>query len=115
MHELAAVEETVTWLSGELAARGIERVTAVRFQRGSTFAEEALRQGFIMSSVGTPLEGADVVIDVAEVSVSCACGRQQAVTADDLLGHLFVCPDCGAVQEVEEADDLRVLDVTVPS
>lgn len=113
MHELSVVEETVARLTSVLTARGISQATAVRFQRGSTFSEETLRQAFEMASTGTPLEGAELIVEVKEVVAACRCGRSQTVTERDLLGHIFVCPACGAMQEVAEADSLRVLDVTV--
>ena len=42
---------------------------------------------------------------------ACGCGHRQLITADDLIGHLFVCPSCGAAREIEHTDDLVVLAV----
>ncbi|MCC6177586.1 MAG: hydrogenase maturation nickel metallochaperone HypA [Chloroflexi bacterium] len=114
MHELAMVEAAIGQLSGLLMARGIDRALSVRFQRGSTFSEAALRQAFAMTTVGTPLEGADLLVDVQAVSADCRCGDARIVTEHDLAGHIYVCPACGTMREIEEAEDLRIVEVTVP-
>jgi Zn finger protein HypA/HybF involved in hydrogenase expression len=67
-----------------------------------------------MTSVGTPLEGADVLVDVQNISVRCRCGDERVVDEHDLAGHIYVCPSCGTAREIEEADDLRIVDVVVP-
>jgi len=63
---------------------------------------------FASYSVGTPLEGAEVVIETVPVAFTCACGYHQLISADDLQGHMMVCPDCGAVREIDEAHDLTM-------
>lgn len=112
MHEYAAVEALIEDLSDHLAARGVMRATAVRLRRSSAFDDEALRQAFAMLSPGTPLEGAILDVTVANLDFACGCGHRQVITADDLIGHLFICPSCGAAREIEHSDDLVVLAVT---
>jgi hypothetical protein len=34
--------------------------------------------------------------------------HHQLIPADDLLGHMMICPDCGAVREVDEAHGLTM-------
>jgi Zn finger protein HypA/HybF involved in hydrogenase expression len=109
MHEYAAVEAMIEDLSDHLAARGIERVAAVRLRRSSAFDDDALRQAFAMLSPGTPLEGAILGVTVEILDFACDCGHRQVITADDLIGHLFICPSCGAAREIEHSDDLVVL------
>src|SRR5262249_6991222 len=89
------------------------RVDVVRVRRGSTFSEDALLQGFETLTVGTPLEGAHLEVEVVNRFVECACGRSPAVTADDLLGHLWVCAICGYAEEIDEHADLELIDVTL--
>jgi Fe2+ or Zn2+ uptake regulation protein len=41
----------------------------------------------------------------------CLCGYEQVITSDDLEGHMFICPQCGNVHEVDEAHDLELIEV----
>ncbi|MFN3421669.1 MAG: hydrogenase/urease maturation nickel metallochaperone HypA, partial [Armatimonadota bacterium] len=100
MHEFEVVESLVNELLPKLQEQGVKRVTEVRFRRGSTFSEEALLQAFSMLTQGTVLEGAKVEVEVTQTKFSCLCGHEQTITADDLIGHIFVCPKCGRAQEI---------------
>ena len=112
MHEYTIVEQLIERLLAECNAKQAYSVKLVHLRRGSTFSEAPLRQAFEMLSPGTPLNGAKLVIDEFAVNHTCGnCGKRQAVTADDLIGHMFVCPDCGAADEIEEAHGLELLEV----
>lgn len=108
-HEFSIVEAVVGGLLDTVYQHNIDRVTEVRFRRGSAFSEAALRQAFEVLSRGTPLEGAALKIDTVNLDYTCICGRQQVITSDDLIGHMFVCPDCGHLHEVDEAHDLEFI------
>lgn len=108
MHEFSIIEQLVTELKTHLAQDNIDHVTEIHFRRGSTFSEDALRMAFESFSIGTPLEGATVVIETIPIAFQCECGHTQLITADDLQGHMMVCPACGAVREIDEAHDLTV-------
>ncbi|MGE3268969.1 MAG: hydrogenase/urease maturation nickel metallochaperone HypA [Chloroflexota bacterium] len=113
MHELAAVGALVETVVDSIAAHQPCRVEALRVQRGSAFSEDALLQGFLMLSQGTPLEGANLDIDVVDHIIDCPCGIEQPILAEQLVGHIWICPNCAHVEEVDEEDDLLLLDVTV--
>lgn len=113
MHELAAVGDVIDAVVAGVAEHQPCRVEVVRIRRGSTFAEEALLQGFEILAAGTPLEGARLEVEIVNRIVECACGRSPVVTADDLLGHMWVCPVCGHAEEIDEHADLEVIDVTL--
>jgi Zn finger protein HypA/HybF involved in hydrogenase expression len=113
VHELAAVAALVERLTEWLAEREPATVERLRIRRGSDFSEEALLQGFEVLSRGTPLAGARLEIEVAEVQATCVCGQAQTVTADDLIGHLLVCPACGALVDLPALAELEVLDLTL--
>lgn len=113
MHELAAVEALVEAVTRGMAEWSPARVTGVRVRRGSTFAEEALLQGFAALSRGTPLEGAHLKVETVDLSVDCPCGCSRRVTEDDLLGHTYVCPDCGAAHDLSGQEDLELLSVSL--
>ena len=113
MHEFDVVKSLIDELLPKLQEQKVKRVTEIRFRRGSTFSEEALLQAFSALSRGTPLEGADVKVETVETRFKCQCGHEQTVTADDLIGHMFVCPQCGQAQEIDEAHDLELLEIVV--
>lgn len=113
MHEFGVTEGLIAGLLEQLRAQPVARVTRVHFRRSSAFSEEVLRQTFSVLSPGTPLEGAELVVDVSVLNVTCpACGHEARVDSENLVGHMFICPGCGAVREIAEAHDLELLDVT---
>lgn len=113
MHELAAVGALVDAVIESLADQAPCRVEVVRVQRGTAFLEQALLQGFEMMSRGTPLEGARLDVEVVDHAIDCACGVERPIQAEELIGHIWVCPNCGHLEEIDEADDLILLDVTL--
>jgi len=91
MHEYSIVQELIERLLKDINERGIDKVREIHLRRGSTFAEGPLQQAFLIMSENTPLEGAQLVIDEFEVNRVCpTCGDSKVVTADDLIGHLYV-------------------------
>jgi Zn finger protein HypA/HybF involved in hydrogenase expression len=113
MHEFSVVEEVVAGVTARLRQEGVCRAQAIYFRRNSTFSEEALRLAFASCAAGTPLEDAEVVVETCSVTFRCPCGYTQPIAADDLQGHMAICPACGAVQEIDEAHDLLVTRVVV--
>jgi Zn finger protein HypA/HybF involved in hydrogenase expression len=113
MHEMAAVGDVLDAVVASVAEHQPCRVDVVRVRRGSSFSEDALLQGFEILTAGTALEGARLEVEVVNRFVECACGRSRVVTADDLLGHVWVCPICGHAEEIDEHADLELLDVTL--
>lgn len=111
MHEFGIVEGIVSNVLPQLEASGVTRVTEIKFRRGSAFSEDALRQAYAATTSGTPLEGAQLLIETVNLNYNCQCGYKQVITSDDLMGHMFICPGCGAVHEVDEAHDLELLEV----
>lgn len=113
MHEFGVTETIITRLLNQLRREKVHRVLSVRFQRSSAFSEEALRQTFNILSRDTPLAGARLFVDVLVLRVTCDCGYSSEVNSEDLFGHVFICPKCGAAREIAEAHDLELLEVIV--
>ncbi len=112
MHEYSIVQELVDKLLHQMEEKGIASIKQVHLRRGSTFAEAPLQQAFLIMTENTPLEGAELVIDAFNVEYKCkSCGHTQVVTSDDLIGHLYVCPECGEAVEMDEAHGLELLDI----
>jgi Zn finger protein HypA/HybF involved in hydrogenase expression len=113
LHEFGVTESLLRHLLAQLAREHITRVGSVRFRRSSAFSEDVLRQTFAALSAGTPLEGAELVVDVNILALTCAqCGTSGEASAGNLVGHIYVCPQCGAVREVKEAHDLELVVVS---
>jgi hydrogenase nickel incorporation protein HypA/HybF len=112
MHEYSIVQELVEKLLSAMKEKGASSIKEIRLRRSSTFAEAPLQQAFLIMSENTPLEGAELVIEEFNVEYKCAsCGHSQIVTSDDLIGHLFVCPECGEAVEIDEAHGLELLEI----
>ncbi|MBI2505786.1 MAG: hydrogenase maturation nickel metallochaperone HypA [Candidatus Latescibacteria bacterium] len=112
MHEFGIVSDMVAQLLRQLQGRKIRQIHSLRFRRGSTFSPEALEQAYRMSTAGTLLEGAKLIIETVDHQFDCKCGHSQVVTCDELLGHFFICPQCSAAVEIDEAHDLELVEVT---
>lgn len=111
MHEFSIVEAMITQVVAKLPTAKRGDVQALRFRRGSTFSEDALRQAFEMVSKGTILENTALLVETVNHHYHCVCGYEQVITSDDLTGHMYVCPQCGTVAEIDEAHDLTLLEV----
>jgi len=111
MHEYSIVESIVTSMLDAVKEQKASKVVSVRFKRGSAFSEDAFRQAYQSLTVGTLLEPAPVTIDTVALDFNCTCGHQQIITSDDLVGHMFVCPQCGATKEIDEAHDLELVEL----
>jgi Zn finger protein HypA/HybF involved in hydrogenase expression len=112
MHEFGVTETIIRRLLKQLKHEKVSKVSRVHFRRNSAFSEEVLRQAFKMLSIYTPLEEAELVISVAVLHVSCSfCGHGDEVHSHDLVGHIFMCPNCGAIREISEAHDLELIEV----
>jgi Zn finger protein HypA/HybF involved in hydrogenase expression len=112
MHEFGIVSDMVEQLLRQFEGRKIRQIHALRFRRGSTFSAEALEQAYRMSTAGTLLEGAQLIVETVDHAFTCKCGYSQVISCDELLGHFFICPQCSAAAEIDEAHDLELLEVT---
>src|SRR5579859_6980082 len=111
MHEFAIVQSLLDELQQRVAPG--DQVQAIRLQCSSDFSQDSLRELFAALSKGTALENALLTVEIASRIMVCPCGHRQVITPDDLVGHIFVCPFCGQVNEVSHGDDLRVIEMTV--
>jgi Zn finger protein HypA/HybF involved in hydrogenase expression len=111
MHEYSIVESIVSSMLDAIKKQDATKVVSVRFKRGSAFSEEAFHQAYQALTVGTVLEKAPVEIETINLDFNCACGHKQVITSDDLMGHMFVCPKCGATKEIDEAHDLELVEL----
>lgn len=111
MHEFGVTEVIVNRLLSQLHRDGVSKVLKITFRRSSAFSEEVLRQTLSILSPNTALAGAELIVQVATLNVNCECGNGHMVNSEDLVGHMFICPDCGRISEIAEAHDLELVEV----
>ena len=94
MHELGLLQQVVAAVEKVARSAGATRVEAVGLQVGrlSGAVPEALTGAWPIATVGTILEGADLVIDAVAAAVWCPkCQAEQ--TIDEFFA--LTCPVCG--------------------
>jgi Zn finger protein HypA/HybF involved in hydrogenase expression len=109
--EIGVVQALVCDLLRQLKCQGVRHVAEIRFRRSSAFSEEALKQAYYGLVHGTPLQDARLVIETVNLNHRCHCGHEQVITSADLVGNLFVCPDCGTILEVDPMQGLQIVKV----
>ncbi|MCX7015803.1 MAG: hydrogenase maturation nickel metallochaperone HypA [Candidatus Sumerlaeota bacterium] len=112
MHELSIIQSLIQTVEARLAEEKAARVRSIRIRLGEVFSEDAFRQAFDMLAQGTALEGARLEVESIEQRFACpGCGGESIVRHEDLLGHMFVCPRCGRVEEMAEHGDVEILEI----
>ncbi len=111
MYEYSNVERLVSQVNER--TNGIAHVNAVHLRKGAIFSAEELRKAFNQLTDHTALEGSKLVIDQGEFVHYCDdCGFTQTIGEKDLVGHLFICPECGGAMNFDESKDLELVEVT---
>ena len=111
MHEFSMTETLIRRLLNQLRREHISKVLKITFRRSSIFSEEVLRQTFEILRVDTPLEDAELIVDVRALSITCLCGYHSYLNHENLVGHMFVCPNCGGIREIDELHELELVEV----
>lgn len=110
-HAIRALVERLTGGETELPVQGIARV---HVRAGAALSPEALLQAYEMLTAGTPLEGSELVVEDLSQELDCvACGHTWRLGREDLVGHLTLCPSCGAVAEWRGVGTLDLIRVEV--
>ena len=97
MHEVAAIQGAVSTIIETMHRAGGERITSVHLLLGASghLTEESARQHFAMLSVGTPAEGAELVISWVPAEYQCfSCGKRFDVVE---VTEPVSCPDCDRI------------------
>ena len=111
MHEFSITETLIRGLLHQLRREHISKVLKITVRRSSTFSEEVLRQTFDILRVDTPLANAELVVEVRELHITCDCGYSSRLDRENLVGHIFMCLNCGSVREIDELHDLELVEV----
>jgi hydrogenase nickel incorporation protein HypA/HybF len=95
MHEIAIVESIIDIVSSEMKKHNMTRVETIKLKIGemSHIMPDALTFGFDISSKGTPLEGAKLIIETVPIRGQCKdCDTE--FTIKDMID---TCPKCGGI------------------
>ncbi|MBI1389356.1 MAG: hypothetical protein GC154_13010 [bacterium] len=113
MYEYATVERLVSQLNDRLKTQGVDHVNSIRLRKGDVFSEIELRKAFEQLTNHTVLEGSELVIDEGQFVHYCDdCGYTQTISEKDLIGHLFICPECGGSMKFDETKDIELVEVS---
>lgn len=111
--EETIVADFLAALLARLALESVQKVRRIRIRRGAGMPEPALRRILDTRIVGTPLQGSELVIEDHTFEHTCKqCGLSQIVSADELFGELFICPQCGWSHEIERVIRLELIEFT---
>jgi hydrogenase nickel incorporation protein HypA/HybF len=109
MHELSVAMSLVEMASAAAAQAGVERVTRVHLQLGALagVVRGALEFSFEIAAEGTPLAGAELLIEELPVKVDC----EQCGCVSELASiQQFRCPRCGApTSRVVQGRELQLI------
>ncbi|PRX51006.1 hydrogenase nickel incorporation protein HypA/HybF [Prauserella shujinwangii] len=108
MHELSIAQSIVSGITEQVGDRNVLRV-GLEIGRLSGVEVDAIRFCFDVVAAGTPVEGAELVIDEPPGRARCrGCGAESALA--DLLGGCA----CGGLDlEVLSGEQLRIREVRV--
>ena len=111
VHEHHAVAALIERIAHE--RRDLERVAEVRIRAGVAFSPEALQQAWEMLTQDSPLEGSRLAVEASRDERACpACGRSWVVSADDVAGHVVLCPSCGSSTPLAGDGELEVTGIS---
>jgi hydrogenase nickel incorporation protein HypA/HybF len=107
MHEIAIVESIIDIISTEMKNHNMARVETIRLRIGemSHIMPDALIFSFDVSSKGTPLEGAKLIIETVPTKGRCkGCGAE--FTIKDIFD---ICPECDGISyEIISGKELEI-------
>jgi Zn finger protein HypA/HybF involved in hydrogenase expression len=111
MREYSIVSDLITELGIQFCREKISHIEQIHLLHGINVCEDTLHQAFVLYSIGTPLEGATVIIQPANVVCYCECGMKKTYSVDQLAGHFWVCPRCERILSTRDVPDLELLEI----
>jgi len=107
MHEIAIVESIIDIISTEMKKHNITKVDTIKLRIGemSHVMPDALTFSFDVSSKGTSLEGAKLIIETVPTKGRCkGCGTE--FTIKDTFD---ICPECSGISyEITSGKELEI-------
>ena len=97
MHEMSMAASLIKIIREEMEKHGATRLARVRVRCGAiaNVVPESLTMAFEVMSQGTPLQGAELVLEEEPLRLACgACGVEFSPEAG-LTAQFSPCPACG--------------------
>jgi Zn finger protein HypA/HybF involved in hydrogenase expression len=110
VHDYHAVKALIDHLTAD---RDLDQgILEVQVEASAEFSPEALAQAYEMLTQGTRFEGSRLVVaELVEHRQCASCGADWTLTPDEVIGHLVVCPLCGATSLLGSSTGLRLVNV----
>ena len=112
MHEMSIAESLISIVKEEMESHGATSLRSVRLHIGklSAVVPEALSFCFRILVERTPLEGADLVMDMVPLKGYCS----RCMGEFEIEDYLFVCPSCGNTKiDILEGQELSIVEIEV--
>jgi hydrogenase nickel incorporation protein HypA/HybF len=112
MHEMSIAQSLIEILREEMAKHGAKTLKTVHLRIGqlSAIVPEALSFCFQVSTDGTDMADAKLVMDIVPLQGYCPECRREF----EIKEYHFVCPFCGATEvETIAGQDLTIVDMEV--
>jgi hydrogenase nickel insertion protein HypA len=112
MHEASITESIITSVIDTITTEGLDgTVTSVHITVGVTqgLVPESMQFFFDMEKPGTPLDKADLIVDVQGMIALCPVCN----TEHELDIPIMYCPDCGAVMSLIKGDEIIINEIEV--
>jgi hydrogenase nickel incorporation protein HypA/HybF len=112
MHEMSIAQSLVDILQDEMTKHHANVLRSVRLHIGqlSAIVPESLSFCFEVMTTGTPMEGAQLVMEIIPLRGACRkCERDF-----EIKDYVFICPHCGSPDiETIAGQDLSIVDMEV--
>ncbi len=112
MHEMSIAQSLIEIIEEEMRKHDAKFLRAVRLKIGqlSAVVPESLSFCFDVITAGTPLEGAELIMEIVPLKGVCrTCGQ-----TFDIENYAFSCPECRSTGiETVSGQDLSIVEMEV--
>ena len=98
MHEFSIAEDIVNSVIGEAQKHGAERITGVYLEIGQLMMVDVEQLRFALECLArdTPMENANIDMEIVPVVIKCKNGHEETISWDPYKTPVeLVCPVCG--------------------
>ncbi|MCF8081628.1 MAG: hydrogenase maturation nickel metallochaperone HypA [Deltaproteobacteria bacterium] len=112
MHEMSIAQSLIEIIEEEMKKHHAKYLRSVRLNIGqlSAVVPESLSFCFEVITSGTPLEGAELIMDMVPLKGVCrSCGQ-----TFEIQNYAFTCPECHSTEiETVSGQDLSIVEMEV--
>jgi hydrogenase nickel incorporation protein HypA/HybF len=112
MHEMSIAQSLIDIIQEEMERHQATSLKSVRLNIGqlSAVVPDSLSFCFQVITSGTPLEGAELIMDMVPLTGACrSCGE-----TFEIENYAFICPKCGSPEiDTVSGQDLSIVEMEV--